>query len=259
VKGLRHAFFSELVGTGLLVGVGLSIVIALFGTNSALIRLLPDPGVRRVIAGFLFGSTGALIAVSRVGKVSGAHINPVVTLAFWILGKMNGVHATTYVVAQCVGAVLGAIPLLLWGETGRSIAYGATLPGAQYGVWLALIGEIVTTFALIIGLFVFVGHKRLSAWTPLLFPFLYAIMVYLEAPVSGTSTNPARTLGPAVISGQWHGWWVYLAGPIAGAWIATVVQRRTLLKRLEIGIAKVYHFKHDPHGIFHVRREEVAR
>ena len=119
---------------------------------------------------------------------------------------------------------------------------------------MALTGEIITTFALIIGLFIFIGHKRLSAWTPLLFPFLYAIMVFIEAPLSGTSTNPARSLGPAIISGQWHGWWIYLAGPVIGAWLATIVQKRTLLKGLEIGIAKVYHFKHDPHGIFHVMR-----
>ncbi len=251
MKGLRQAFFSELVGTGLLVAVGLSVVIALFGTNSALIALLPDPGARRLIAGFLFGTTGALIAVSHIGKISGAHINPVVTLAFWIIGKMDGAHATIYVVAQCVGAVLGAIPLLMWGEAGKSIAYGATLPGPQYGVWIALAGEIITTFALIIGLFVFLGHKRLSAWTPLLFPFLYAIMVYLEAPISGTSTNPARSLGPAVISDHWNGWWVYLVGPIAGTYIATIVQRRSILKRLEIQVAKIYHFGHDPHGIFH--------
>lgn len=251
MKGLLQAFFSELIGTGLLVAIGLSIVIALFGTNSVLISLCPDPGARRLMAGFLFGSTGALIAVSHIGKVSGAHINPVVTLAFWIIGKIDGVHATIYVIAQCAGAVLGAIPLLMWGDTGKSIAYGATLPGLHYGGWIALMGEVATTFALVIGLFLFIGHKRLSAWTPLLFPFLYAIMVYLEAPVSGTSTNPARSLGPAVISNRWHGWWVYLVGPIAGAWIATVVQRRSILKRLEIQVAKIYHFGHDPHGIFH--------
>ena len=251
MKGLPQAFFSEVVGTGLLVALGLSVVIILFGTNSALIALLPDPGTRRLIAGFLFGTTGALIAVSRIGKVSGAHINPVVTLAFWIIGKMEGVHAIIYILAQCVGAVLGAIPLLMWGETGKSIAYGATLPGAQYGVWMALTGEVITTFALIIGLFVFLGHRRLSAWTPLLFPFLYAIMVYFEAPLSGTSTNPARSLGPAVISDHWSGWWIYVVGPIAGTYVATIVQRRSLLKLLEIRVAKIYHFGHDPHGIFH--------
>jgi aquaporin Z len=251
MKGLRQAFFAEMVGTGLLVAVGLSVVIVLFGTNSAVITLLPGPGARRLVAGFLFGTTGALIAVSRIGKVSGAHINPAVTLAFWIIGKMKGVHAAIYVIAQCVGAVLGAIPLLMWGETGKSIAYGATLPGAQYGVWIALAGEVITTFALVVGLFVFLGQRRLSAWTPLLFPFLYAVMVYLEAPISGTSTNPARSLGPAVIADHWSGWWIYLAGPIAGTYIATIVQRRSLLKQFEIHVAKIYHFGHDPHGIFH--------
>ncbi len=257
MKGLHQAFFSELVGTGLLVAVGLSVVIALFGTNSALIASLPDAGTRRIIAGFLFGTTGALIAISRIGKISGAHINPVVTLAFWLIGKMEGIRATIYILAQCMGAVLGAVLLLLWGETGKSVAYGATLPGPHYGIRIALIGEIVTTFALVIGLFLFIGHKRLSAWTPLLFPFLYAIMVYLEAPISGTSTNPARSLGPAVISGQWHGWWIYLVGPIVGASIATVVQRRSILKRLRIQVAKVYHFEHDPHGISQFKRQNI--
>jgi len=202
------------------------------------------------MAGFLFGTTGALIAVSRVGKISGAHINPAVTLAFWILGKIDGVHAVLYVTAQCAGAALGAIPLLLWGDLGKSIAYGATVPGPGFGIWIAAAGEIVTTFALVFGLFLFIGNRRLSTWTPLLFPFLYAIMVYLEAPISGTSTNPARSLGPAVISGEWHGWWIYLIGPLFGTWIATIVQRYGFLKRFEISVAKVYHFQHDPHGIF---------
>ncbi len=254
MKGLSQAFVSELIGTGLLITVGLSIVILMFGTNSPLIFLLPDPGIRRLIAGFLFGTTGALIAVSRVGKISGAHINPAVTLSFLILKKINSVHAIAYIIAQGVGAVLGAVPLLLWGKMGMSVDYGATLPGPEFGVWMALTGEIITTFALIIGLFIFIGNKRLSPFTPLLFPFLYAIMVYLEAPLSGTSTNPARSLGPAVISGEWQSWWIYLAGPIIGAWMATFVQRRSLLKRLEIKVAKIYHFTHDPHGIFQFPR-----
>jgi aquaporin Z len=254
MKGLHKAFFSELIGTGLLVGIGLSVVIVMFGTNSPLISLLPDPGLRRLITGFLFGTTGALIAISQVGKVSGAHINPAVTSAFWILGKIDGVHAVLYVTAQCAGAIIGAVLLLWWGDVGKSIGYGATIPGPGFGIGVALAGEVVTTFALVLGLFLFIGNRRLAIFTPLLFPFLYAIMVYLEAPISGTSTNPARSLGPAVISGEWHGWWIYLAGPITGTWIATIVQRHSLLRRLEIRVAKIYHFKHDPHGIFHPRR-----
>ena len=81
-------YLSELIGTALLVAVGLSVVIFDFGAGSPMLRLLPDAGLRRLITGFLFGSTGALIAISPVGKISGAHINPVVTLAFHIKGKL---------------------------------------------------------------------------------------------------------------------------------------------------------------------------
>jgi aquaporin Z len=241
---------AEFVGTAFLIGIGLSVVILMFGATSPMVRLIPEAGLRRLITGFLFGSTGATVAVSWVGKVSGAHINPVVTLSFWLLRKIDRTHALGYMIAQGAGAIAGAVPLLLWGEMGRSVAYGATIPGARYGAGLALLGEIITTFALIVGLFVFIGHKRLTAFTPLLFPFLYAVMVYLEAPVSGTSTNPARSLGPEVVSGVWRGWWVYLVGPALGAWIATVAREYSFLKRLEIEVAKVYHFKHDPLGIF---------
>jgi aquaporin Z len=75
-------FFSELIGTALLVLVGLSLVIVLFGTGSAMARLIPSEGLRRLMTGFLFGTTGAKLALSAVRKKSGAHINPVVTMTF---------------------------------------------------------------------------------------------------------------------------------------------------------------------------------
>ena len=82
-------FASELIGTAVLVLVGLSLVILMFGAGSPMARLIPSEGLRRLITGFLFGTTGACIALSPVGKVSGAHINPVVTLAFRLMGKLD--------------------------------------------------------------------------------------------------------------------------------------------------------------------------
>jgi aquaporin Z len=243
-------FFSEFIGTALLLGVGLSVVIVDFGSSSPIVHLIPSPGLRRLVTGFLFGTTGALIALSPVGKESGAHINPVVTLAFWLMGKMRSPHATGYILAQLAGAIFGALPLLAWGRMGRSVHYGATLPGSGYGPGLAVLGEIVTTFALIIGLFFFIRHPRLRKFTPALFPFLYAVMVFLEAPVSGTSTNPARSLGPAVISGSWQDWWVYWLGPVIGMLLALAAYRFSWLRELEIEVAKLYHFEHDPHNVF---------
>lgn len=241
---------SEFVGTALLLAVGLSIVILDFGAGSPVVRWLPDAAVRRLITGFLFGSTGALIAISPVGKHSGAHINPAVTLAFWLLGKMRATLATGYVVAQLAGAALGALPLLAWGRMGSSVEFGATTPSPHYGQGIALLGETTTTVFLVVGLFVFLRHARLRAFTPLLFPFLYAVMVCLEAPLSGTSTNPARSLGPALVSGVWNGWWIYWIGPMVGTFLGVAVYRSTFLGKLEIEVAKLYHFSHDPHGVF---------
>jgi aquaporin Z len=241
---------SEMVGTALLVGVGLSIVILDFSPTSPIVGILPDPGLRRLITGFLFGTTGGLIAVSAIGKWSGAHINPVVTMAFWLHGKFHTAHALRFVAAQLVGAALGALPLLLWGHLGASVDYGATMPGSNYGPLWAMLGEVVTTYALILGLFVFLGHRGLRRFTPMLFPFLYAVMVYLEAPVSGTSTNPARSFGPSLISGAWPAWWVYWIGPIAGAALGVLTYQFSWLRKLEFEVAKVYHFELDPHGLF---------
>lgn len=77
---------AELVGTAALVLVGLSVVILMFGAGSPVARLLPDEGARRAVTGFLFGTTGALVALSPLGKESGAHLNPAVTLAFCLMG-----------------------------------------------------------------------------------------------------------------------------------------------------------------------------
>ena len=220
---------------------------------------MPSPGERRLLTGFLFGTTGALIALSPLGKESGAHINPVVTLAFWLLGKLQARHALGYVAAQLAGAVAGALPLLAWGQLGRSVMFGATLPGAGFGPWPALLGETLTTFCLIIGLFFFLRHHRLRPYTPMLFPLLYAVMVFLEAPISGTSTNPARTFGPALISGDWNGWWIYWLGPLAGTLLGVAVFRFTGLRWLEIEVAKLYHFGHDRYGVFRRQAESMPQ
>jgi aquaporin Z len=245
-----QTYLSELIGTALLVGIGLSVVIFDFGTGSPVAAILPDAGIRRLITGFLFGATGAAIAYSRVGRVSGAHINPVVTLAFCIKGKFSSRDTIGYILAQFAGAIAGSILLLLWGWEGRSVNFGGTTPGTGYTIWDALAGEIITTICLMVGLFTFLGHRKLRHYTPLLFPFLYAIMVYLEAPVSGASTNPARSLGPSVVSGVWSGWWIYFIGPLIGMFIGVAIHRFSGLKRFEVEIAKIYHFKLDRYGIF---------
>ena len=244
-------FISEFLGTGLLLFGGLSVVIFMFGTGSPVEQLIPDIKVRQTITGFLFGSTGALIALSPIGKVSGAHINPAVTMVFWLFRKIEGRLAITYVLAQLTGAIVGCLPLLFWGQMGRSLEFGVTMPGEGYAVHTAFLGEVITTFAMVSLLVVFIGFRKIRRFTPAIFPILYAIMIPLEADISGTSTNPARSLGPAIISGQWDAWWIYWVGPLAGALLAGIACS-FLAKR--ITIAKLYHFDSDSEGDALLRR-----
>lgn len=235
-------FFSELIGTGLLLLIGLSLVIFMFGTGSPAEQLLPSVKLRQSITGFLFGSTGALIALSTIGKKSGAHINPVVTMAFLLYKKIDMHTAFAYVLGQLTGAVIGCLPLLFWGEMGYSLNFGATLPGEGYSNFAAFLGEVITTFTMVTLLILFLAFRKIRAYTPAMFPFLYAIMVPLEADISGISTNPARSFGPAVISGVWQESYIYWIGPFTGAFLACIVCS-LLAKR--ITVAKLYHFDSD--------------
>ena len=156
----------------MLVLVGLSLVILMFGEGSPIPGVLPSEGWRRLITGFLFGTTGALIALSPVGERSGAHINPIVTLAFRLMGKLDLRTSLGYVVAQLAGAILGSVPLLAWGAMGRSVSFGATFPGEGYSVGAVLLGEVITTFAMVTLLCVFLGFRRIRPFTPAIFPVL---------------------------------------------------------------------------------------
>jgi aquaporin Z len=242
----RRLFLSEFTGTALLVSVGLSVVILMSGFGSPVTRFIPDEKLRQVITGFLFGSTGGLIAISIIGKESGAHINPVVTMAFWLFRKIDSRTAMVYVLAQLIGATIGSLSLLLWGQMGRSVAYGATLPGKGYSLGIVIFGEVITTFTMVSLLIIFIGFSRIRAYTPAIFPVLYAIMVPLESSISGTSTNPARSFGPALVSGHWEEWWIYWIGPLVGALLASLIC--SFLAK-EITIAKLYHFDSDRDGL----------
>ncbi|HXD76717.1 MAG TPA: MIP/aquaporin family protein [Puia sp.] len=226
---LIYIYFSEAIGTAFLVGVGLSIVILNNGAGAPVTSYIPDPSARRAITGFLFGATGCVIALSPIGRISGAHINPIVSFAFWLRKRIFTRHLLGYVVAQLVGSVAGSLPLLLWGKWGDSIGYGNTVPGPGRTA-AAFVGETVTSFLLVTGIFFFCGHRKLRRFTPYLMPPLYGLMVWAEGALSGTSTNPARSFGPAVVSGVWTGWWLYWLAPLTGAVLAVWLFRLPGLK-----------------------------
>jgi aquaporin Z len=102
---------------------------------------------------------------------------------------------------------------------------------------------------------VFLGFRAIRRFTPALFPPLYAVMVWLEAPISGTSTNPARSLGPALISAEWQSWWIYWLGPAIGMLLA-LIACSVLARRIEV--AKLYHFDSDHGSLLKNRNNKFA-
>ena len=216
-------YVAELVGTALLLVGGLSAVIFVISSASPVAALGLPGWLARGIAGALFGLTGTLVTISALGRHSGAHLNPAMTLAFLIEGKISASHAAWYVLSQCLGAITGAAVVLVWGPLGKPLRYGATTPASSLNPALAVALEALCTVVLVGPVFVFLAHPRLRRFTPWTMSPMYAVMVSIEAPWTGTSTNPARSLGPAVATGTWQGFWIYLVGPALGALVGVVV------------------------------------
>jgi aquaporin Z len=232
-------YLAEGIGTALLVALGLSIVIVIFDRDSIIAAVLPSAAWRRVLAGGCFGTVGALIAISPLGRISGAHINPAVSLAFWLERKLAWRDLLGYVLAQMLGGAIGALPLLLWGAHGRELGFGATTVGAGVSVGTAFAGETLATAALVLVIFISGSHERTRRFTPWTIPPLFAWLVWWEGPLSGTSANPARSFGPALVSGLWHELWIYLLAPLAGAAIAVALLQWEVLGTHRVKVARV--------------------
>jgi len=174
--------------------------------------------VRRILMGLSMGLTAIAIIYSPWGKQSGAHINPSVTFTFFRLGKIKGWDTLFYIAAQFIGGALGVFLVALF--LGKELAdpavrYVVTVPGPN-GPWVALLAEFMIAFGLMTTVLYFSNHHRLDRYTGLFAGLLVATYITLEAPFSGMSMNPARTLGSALPSMTWAGLWVYLTAPPLG-------------------------------------------
>jgi aquaporin Z len=242
--GIRD-YISEFVGTALLVLAALSVICVDFATQSPMVSMLPDVNARRVITGVLIAGTATAIVYSPIGRRSGGHLNPAVTMAFLLLGKMTRTSAALYVGAQTAGALTGAaVALLVWNGWARDVDLGATVPSAGHTT-ATVAAEALMTFLLVSLILNLVDRRRLMRFTAAAVGALQALFIVVEAPVSRTSLNPARTLGPAVVGGEYSGLWIYLFAPPAGALVAVVLYRR---RRGTVACGKLYHREGVPCG-----------
>jgi aquaporin Z len=154
-----------------------------------------------------------------MGAVSGAHLNPAVSLAFALRGDFPWKRVPGYIIIQLIGAALACLFLLA--VFGNIQHLGATLPGPSYADWQALLMEIVLTATLVsVILGTASAAQNVGAIAALGVGGYIALAGLWSAPMSGTSMNSARSFGPALVSGDFSSYWVYVAGPIAGALIA---------------------------------------
>ncbi len=223
----------------LLLG-GLSAVCLDFGSDSPVAKLVPGHSARLLITGLLFAGSGSLVAVSPLGRRSGAHLNPCVTLAFWRRGHVHLHDLVGYTVAQTAGALTGAVLVdWLWGGQARSVDLGLTQPGHGLSGVTATGIEALMTAVMVLVILVMVSHVRTAPLTPLAVWIVVAVLVWQGAPWTGTSLNPPRSLAPALVVSDYRDLWAYFVGPVAGSLVA--VQVFNLIPGLETLTAKLFH------------------
>lgn len=192
--------------------------VVLFHPAYPAIRIFPSPVLRRMIMGIGMGLTAILIIHSPMGKRSGAHFNPAITLTYLRLRKIAVWDAVFYVLFQFAGGIFGVG--VSWLLLGKSLAdpgvdYAVTIPG-RYGTAAAFAAELFMA-ALLMGVVLWTSNRpRLTPYTSYSVGILIAFYILFFAPVSGFSINPARTVGSAVFAHLWSAGWVYFTAPLLG-------------------------------------------
>jgi aquaporin Z len=223
-------------------------------------QAIPDPFVRRVLVGIAMGLTAISIVYSPWGKQSGAHLNPSLTLVFFRLGKVDVKDASFYILSQFVGGFAGVLLAAVIIGTPvlhPLVKYAATVPGVQ-GPVAAFIAELLISFVQMSVILRVSNQERIARFTGLFAGALVATYISVEAPFSGMSMNPARTLASAIPAHLWTGLWIYFTAPTVGMLLAAEVYLRS--KGIQnIHCAKLHH-QNSKRCIFcEYQRKEQAR
>jgi len=184
------------------------------GCGAAVANVQYEQSLGTVGVALVFGLV-IMVMVYATGHLSGAHINPAVTVAFTLSRHFPAREAAAYVAAQGVGAIVAALLLLaIWPDQPAQL--GATVPSV--GAGSALVYEFVlTAFLMFVIMAVATDTRAVGAAAAIAIGGTVGLDALFGGPVTGASMNPARSLGPALAAGEWTDFWIYLAGPLLGA------------------------------------------
>jgi aquaporin Z len=212
MKPLRK-YLAEFIGTFCLVFAG---------TGAIIVNQITGGQVTNLGVGLTFGLI-VLAMIYAIGHISGAHLNPAVTLGFYSSGRMSLKEVPRYIISQCVGAILASALLRLL-FIGEETGMGVTSPSGS--VTQSFILEFVLTFIL---MFVIMGVATGDREEGIMAGVAIGATIALEAifggPISGASMNPARSLAPALVSGNFSHQWIYWVGPILGSVLGGLTYR----------------------------------
>ena len=235
-------YAAEAFGLGLFMVSACGFAILFFHPASPALQWIPGVLGRNLAMGAAMAVTLLVNVYGPWGQRSGAHLNPAVTLTFYRLGKVAGGDLPGYVVAQFLGGLAGTgIAVLIFGSrlADPSVNYVATVPGPD-GVVVAFLAELAITFGLMLVILHVASTAALSRYTGMIAAVLVGLYIAFEAPYSGMSMNPARTVGSAVYAHVWTGLWLYFVAPPLGMLAAAEVYLRLRGTTARL-CAKLYH------------------
>lgn len=228
----------EFALTSALLFAVVTVIRWVFGSGSPV--AISNPRLGLLVIGVLVGVVILALIHSPWGKRSGAHLNPAVTVALWLMGVFPARGVPFYVAAQLAGAVAGtALGRLVWGPSVAAVRYGAVSPTATWNGAEVFMAEAGCLAAITLLAGFFVAHPAQARHLPLAVAVSVAATIALLGPVSGGSANPARQFGPALLAGDGRDLWIYLTAPVAGAAIGASVHHLLMRRRRSSSTAEV--------------------
>lgn len=253
-------YLIEAAGLGLFMLSASVFATLLESPASPVHQAIADDLTRRGLMGVAMGLTTVGLIYSPWGQRSGAHFNPAVTLTFFRLGKVLPWDAVFYVTAQFLGGIGGVlVALVLLGEpfANSPVNYVITAP-VDGRIAIAFLAESAISFGLMLTVLITANNSRLSRWTGLCAGGLIAFYIIVEAPLSGMSMNPARTLASALPAHFYTDVWIYFTAPFFGMLTAAMMYQ-FIKHGQEVACAKLHHHK-DKRCIFrNCRYEEMMK